>query len=174
MFYVGLQVQAPDVISKSGGLGMFDIRPRRLVELGYATGLRSERRPTLHAWNRRMVGGVLVWDAEKRCERCKVSWTEDADMATCPNGRQIQTCEFILPWTQSRFLTNPLAQYTSMAQSMKIYYDAIKDGKLVKPAEASTAGALVVLHRGGKGALGAWPKLFEGTKRLYDRLQKIF
>ena len=35
-----LEVQAVGAISASGGLGAFDIRPRRLVELGYATNLR--------------------------------------------------------------------------------------------------------------------------------------
>jgi hypothetical protein len=162
MFYVGLQVQASNMISESGGLGTFDIRPRRLVELGYATGLRSERRPTTHAW----VSGV--------CSRCRTTRTEKTDMETCLNGRQIQVCEFILPWTRARFLANPYAQYTALAQSMRLYYDALRDGKLTKPREATMAGTLVVLHRGGRGALEAWPKLFSGTKALYNKVQKAF
>lgn len=161
-FYAGLQVQASSVISESGGLGIFDIRPRRLVELGYATGLRSERRPTQHAW----VSGV--------CSRCRTERTNATDMETCQMGRQIQVCEFLLPWTQARFLANPYAQYTALAQSMRLYYDALRDGKLVKPKDATVAGALVVLHRGGRGALEAWPKLFSGTKALYKKVHKVF
>jgi len=162
MFSAGLQVQAHNMISESGGLGIFDIRPRRLVELGYATGLRSMRRPTTHAWS----SGV--------CSRCRTTRTEKTDMETCQNGRQIQVCEFIMPWTQQRFLTNPVAQYTALAQSMRLYYDALRDGKLVKPKDVSMAGALVVLHRGGRGALEAWPKIFSGTKMLFNRVQKAF
>lgn len=42
-FVVALETQPVGVVSKSGGLGSYDIRPRRLVELGYASGLRSFR-----------------------------------------------------------------------------------------------------------------------------------
>jgi hypothetical protein len=161
-FYVGLEMQAPGEISESGGLGMFDIRPRRLVELGYATGLRSERRPVQHKW----IG--------ERCTRCKLTRSEDVEQETCPNGRQIQVCEFILPWTQTRFLGNPYAQYTAFAQSMRLYYDALREGNLAKPKDVSVAGALVMLHRGGRGALEAWPQIFAGTKTLFDKVQKAF
>jgi hypothetical protein len=161
-FYAGLQVQPHNTISESGGLGIFDIRPRRLVELGYATGLRSERRPTTHAW----ASGV--------CTRCRTSRSAATDMETCLNGRQIQICEFVLPWTQARFLANPYAQYTALAQSTRLYYDALRDGKFVKPKDATMAGVLAVLHRGGRGALEAWPKLFSGTKALYKKIHKAF
>jgi hypothetical protein len=161
-FYAGLQVQPHNTISESGGLGIFDIRPRRLVELGYATGLHSMRRPTQHAW----LSGV--------CSRCRSTRTAQTDVETCSNGRQIQICEFILPWTQARFLSNAYAQYAALAQSMRLYYDALRDGKLVKPKDASMAGSLVVLHRGGRGALEAWPKLFSGTKTLFNKVQKAF
>jgi hypothetical protein len=134
-FYTALEAQAANEVSESGGLGAFDIRPRRLVELGYATGLRPMR-------------------TEK--------------------GRSIQTCEFILPWTQARFLGNPFAQYTALAQSMRLYYEALREGKIVKPSDVSMAGALAVLHKGGKGALGALPEMFAATRVLFDKVNKIF
>jgi len=171
VFYRGLEVHpSSNVISESGGLGMYDIRPRRLVELGYATGLRSLRRPVQHSW----IGGERPRFEEKRCERCKSVWTEDTELETCPAGRQIQVCEFVLPWTQKRFLDNPLAQYTALAQSMRLYFDAMREGKLVKPKDATVAGSLAVLHRGGRGALEAWPKLFKGTQELYEKVQGAF
>ena len=113
-FYVGLQAQPYNSVSESGGLGIYDLRPRRFVEVGYATGLRSMRRPTQHAWSSNV------------CSRCRTTRTEKTDMETCPNGRQIQVCEFIMPWTQARFLANPVAQYTALAQSMRLYYDAVR------------------------------------------------
>jgi hypothetical protein len=39
-FISALEVQPVGQVSDSGGLGAFDMRPRRLVELGYATNLR--------------------------------------------------------------------------------------------------------------------------------------
>ena len=85
-----------------------------------------------------------------------------------------QVCDFVLPWTQSRFLADPIAQYTVLAKSMRAYYDALRDGEIVKPKEMSIAGALAVLHVGGLGALKAWPKLFDNTQSLYDATQGAF
>ncbi len=45
-FVAALTVQPLNVVSESGGLGQYAIRPRRLVELGYATSLRSVRTPS--------------------------------------------------------------------------------------------------------------------------------
>lgn len=42
-FLKALEVQPIQAISESGGFGSYDLRPRRLVELGYATGLRPKR-----------------------------------------------------------------------------------------------------------------------------------
>lgn len=40
-----LEVQGVGEVDESGGLGAYALRPRRLVELGLATGLRTERSP---------------------------------------------------------------------------------------------------------------------------------
>jgi hypothetical protein len=42
-FRVALAVQAPGAISESGGFGSYDMRPRRLADLGYVGDLRCER-----------------------------------------------------------------------------------------------------------------------------------
>lgn len=41
-----LEVQPPRAISESGGYGSYDLRPRRLVELGLANNLRVTRTPS--------------------------------------------------------------------------------------------------------------------------------
>lgn len=82
--------------------------------------------------------------------------------------------DFVLPWTKARFLSDPLAQYTVLAKSTRAYYDALRSGQLKKPADMKLAGALVLLHRGGRGALEAWPKLFEHTRALYEAAQGAF
>jgi hypothetical protein len=130
-----LEVQAPTAVSDSGGLGSFDIRPRRLVELGYADGLQWER---------------------------------------SPKGRQIQVCTFLAPWTQKKFLEDPIAQYVALTKSVSLYHRALVSGDLKKPEGMSVAGALAILHRGGRGALGSWPNLFEHTHALYDAAQGAF
>lgn len=43
---MALEVQPLNAVSESGGLGAYDIRPRRLVELGYAQNLQSTRTET--------------------------------------------------------------------------------------------------------------------------------
>jgi len=134
-FVAALEVQQIDAISESGGLGSYDFRPRRLVELGYATRLCS-----------------------KRTEK----------------GRQIHICDFILPWTQARFLSDPVAQYVALSKSMLLYYTALMSGELKRPEGVSMAGTLAVLQIGGRGALKAWPNLFESTRALYKNARKSF
>ena len=42
-FAAALEVQAPHLVSASGGYGSYDLRPRRLVDLGYARAPRRVR-----------------------------------------------------------------------------------------------------------------------------------
>lgn len=135
MFYAALEIQGTKDISESGGLGAYDLRPRRLVELKYARGLRLVR---------------------------------------TPSNRQVYECQFILPWTQERFLADPFAQHAALTKSMQMYYAALQSGELARPKGASVAGALAVLHRGGRGALSAFPALFEETRALYEKTKELF
>lgn len=135
-FVSALEVLPINAVSKSGGLGSYDIRPRRLVELGYATGLRSLRTDEGH--------------------------------------RQVQACDFAPPWTKARFLADPVAQYTVLAKSTRAYYDALRRGELMRPSDVSIAGALAILHIGGRGALAGWPKLFEHTRAIYESARGAF
>ena len=89
------------------------------------------------------------------------------------NG-ECQVCEFNLPWTQSRFLADSIAQYTVLAKSMQNYYDALRHGDLRMPNDASMAGVLSVLHVGGIGALKNWNNLFENTRALYEKAKGAF
>lgn len=124
-------------IARGGALGIYNIRPRRLVEIGRAVNFRRV------------------------------------------NGKQL--CDFVLPWTQKRFLVDPVAQYAVLVKSMRLYYDALREGAIEKPESISMAGALAILHSGGRGALEAtffqvagWPDLFDGTKALYEVTKGLF
>lgn len=129
-FLAALEVQGLGDISRGGGLGAYNIRPRRLVEIGRATNFRR-------------IGGK-------------------------------QVCDFALPWTQKRFLADPVAQKAVLVKSMRLYYDALRDGSIKRPDGVSMAGALVVLHSGGRGAIEGWPELFDETKALYEATKGIF
>lgn len=89
-------------------------------------------------------------------------------------GRQIQECEFVLPWTKKRFCTDALVQFEAFSKSNVVYYRALMNGELKKPKEVSLSGALAILHKGGEGALRAWPKLFTDTRDFYERAKGIF
>lgn len=122
-------------ISDSGGLGAFDMRPRRLVELKYATGLTRKK---------------------------------------SAKGRHIYECVFVAPRTQEKFLSNPVTQNVAFCESMAEYHKAMQSGVLKRPKDCSLAGALALLHIGGRGALKSWPKLFENTRAQYERAAKLF
>lgn len=122
-------------ISDSGGLGAYDMRPRRLAELEYATRLTRKKNA---------------------------------------KGRHIYECVFVEPHTQAKFLANPVTQYVAFSKSMVEYHKAMESGELRKPEDLSLAGALVILHMGGRGALKSWPKLFENTRAQYERVCKLF
>ena len=57
---------------------------------------------------------------------------------------------------------------------MRLYYDALREGKLKQPEGASVAGALAALHRGGRGALESWGDLFENTRALVEKVKDLF
>jgi len=177
-FHTSQEVQAVDAVSESGGLGAYDIRPRRLVELGYATELRSKR-----ADYKVVVvdeGGRLVrekaFDTEQEAldEKARIAEEKSPFVAEILPGRQIYTCEFVLPWTQERFLADLVAQFAAFRGSMVRYHRALLSGELVKPKDASMAGTLAVLHVGGRGALVAWPDLFDKTRARYEAAREAF
>ncbi len=91
-----------------------------------------------------------------------------------PKGRQVHSCKFISPWTKEQFLADPVAQYVVLSKSMMLYDAALEAGELHRPADISFSGLLAVLHCGGRGALAAWPKLFDNTQALYDKVKGIF
>lgn len=135
-FYHALDVQPIDAVSASGGLGSYDLRPRRLVELGLGCRLRSRR--------------------------------------TAPGGARVYVCDFVPPLSQRAFLHNPVTQYQVLVRSMVGYHQKLQSGELVRPDGVSLAGALAILHRGGRGALARFPDLFPDTRALYERAQGAF
>jgi hypothetical protein len=89
-------------------------------------------------------------------------------------GRQSQTCDFVLPWTQKRFLSDSIAQYAVFAKSISLYHRALLSGELKRPEGVSMAGALAILHIGGRGALAGWPKLFDATRARFEAARGAF
>jgi hypothetical protein len=67
-----------------------------------------------------------------------------------------------------------MAQYTALAQSMRLYYDALQAGRLKQPEGVSMAGTLGALHRGGRGALESWADLFPNTRSLVEKVKDLF
>jgi hypothetical protein len=136
-FATAMEVQPVQACSPSGGLGAYDMRPGRLVELGYAKKEKQRR--------------------------------TDA-------GRQVQACSFVGKWSREKFLAHPVEQYTAFSRSMRLYHDALREGKPIRlPAGLSMAEALALLHRGGRGALEAWPeKVFPATAKLLARVRGCF
>lgn len=137
-FMLALEVQGVRDVSDSGGLGAYDFRPRRLVELGYAKNLKVTRTKA---------------------------------------NRQVHSCEFVLPWTRLKFLTDPMAQIEALEKSILEYHRRVLSGELKRPDGCSVAGACAILHRGGTGTLEAFARgeeLFEGTKALFDRAKGAF
>jgi hypothetical protein len=129
-----METAKPRSITISGGYGAFDMRPRRLVELGYANVLKRGK-----------------------------------------NGkREVWKCEFVRPWTERKFLGDSFAQYAAFRASMMRYAEALRTDEIKYPEGCSLAGALAILHVGGRGALKGFPKLFEQTKKLYDAAKGIF
>lgn len=134
-FAEALEVQANTAISASGGLGTYDMRPRRLMELGVCTNLR---------------------------------------LINKHKERSVYECDFKAPWTKDRFLADLMAQRNVFRRSMELYHKDLMDGVIARPEGVSLSGALAVLHVGGRGALKAWPDLFENTRARYEAARGAF
>jgi hypothetical protein len=107
----------------------------------------------------------------RRLVELKLGKSESQNPET-KTGKQVFT--FRPPWTQAKFLANPRAQYVAFSRSMRLYHTAMQSGVLQRPEGLSLAGALCVLHFGGRGALQGWPKLFGNTQAQYERVRKLF
>ena len=136
-FLYALDTGAPiGATSPSGGLGSFDLRPRRLAELGLMS---------------------------------KLSYARGA-----PGKREICVGEFVPPMTRERFLSDVMVQNDALIASMVAYDEDLTTGELVRPEGLSRAGALAILHRGGRGALTKWPEMFDDTAALVARCEGCF
>lgn len=133
-FTRALCVQPINAISASGGFGCWDLRPRRLGELGVMTDLRYVAGP----------------------------------------GRDRWEGDFVSPWSADVLLGDVIAQHGLFVASMRLYAAALADGRIVRPVEVSRAGALAILHRGGRGALASWPRLFDDTRAIFDAAKGLF
>lgn len=64
--------------------------------------------------------------------------------------------------------------YDAFAKSVATYMDDIRAGRLTVPDGVSHAGALVLLQRGGRGALAKYPEMFSDTREVFDRAKECF
>lgn len=64
--------------------------------------------------------------------------------------------------------------YSTLVKSILMYHQALMRDELKRPEGVSMAGALAILHRGGRGALAGWPKLFPNTRALYEAAHGAF
>lgn len=134
-FAKALEIQPNTSVSESGGFGTYDIRPRRLVEIGVGVNLR------------------YLYKEGKR---------------------SVYECDFKAPWTKEKFLADLMAQFNAFKHSMSLYHKDITSGVIEKPEDVSLSGALAILHIGGRGALKAWPDLFENTRARYEAARGAF
>ncbi len=97
-----------------------------------------------------------------------------AGLGRSRNNRQHYECEFIPPWNQDKFLSDPRLQYRVLVMSMAKYAEEMRSGLIQKPEDLSLSGALAILHRGMIGALKGYPKLFDDTRQLLSQAQGVF
>jgi hypothetical protein len=142
-FVRAMTVQAICAVSDSGGLGCYDLRPRRLVELGLME--KGSLRRVRGSYERQVQVGTFV--------------------APAPGERAM---------TDERFLGDLDAQHDAFIASVRAHLDDIATGRVQVPAGVSRAGALAILHRGGRAALAAWPELLSHTAALYERAKDCF
>lgn len=64
--------------------------------------------------------------------------------------------------------------YAAFEKSAVAYMDDIRERRLTVPGGVSTAGALAILQRGGRGALAAYPEMFTDTREVYERAKESF
>lgn len=176
-FSEALEVQGSGDVSLSGGYGAYDMRPRRLAELGYAKMRPQERRHKVVVTDEAgKVVSVRAFDSEAAAkqEKARIDGERQPLAVSVELGRQVQVCEFVGRWTRERFLADTVAQYTAFRRSIAMYDEDLREGRLKRPEGATRAGALAILHRGGRGALEAWPELFEATRSLHERVKGAF
>lgn len=121
-------------------------------------------------------GGLGAYDM-RPSRLCELGYAKKEKQRRLEDGgRQVQACTFIGKWTREKFLTHPVEQYTAFCRSMRLYQEALREGKPRRlPAELPLASALAILHRGGRGALERWPDaIFPATAKLLERVGRCF
>lgn len=118
-------------------------------------------------------GGFGSYDTRPR-RLVELGLATDPEYIRGESGRFAHRCKLNAPLTVERFLADPVIQYAALTKSIAAYYAEIMSGALRVPSDATLAGTLAILHRGGRGALASWPKLFEETRRLYDAVKDAF
>lgn len=86
-------------------------------------------------------------------------------------GRHVFEGDFILPVTETRFLTSPVIQFNILVKSVASHLRAIPS----LPDGVSLSGALALLHK-STGGLRSWTegRLFDDTAILFTRANAIF
>lgn len=133
-------------VSSSNALGMFELTPRRLADLGVMSSrLRRTKSP---------ITKKTIW----------TGWF-------LKDGKIDRT-----PASADAFLRSPWRQYDAFAASMRDYASRIASGAVAVPDGVSLAGALAILHRAGPRGLENWSagNRFKATEALYERARGAF
>ncbi len=151
-FVFAMKVGQRSSISPSNGLGMFDMRYKRLADFKLVSNLRYERDPQTNR-------SVQIAD-----------WTGSLTRVDPATNQPVQTAK-----SREEFLASAADQYDVFVRSMRAYAREIVTHKIKVPSGVSMSGALAILHRGGRAALAKWTEQqFESTKELFNRTNGVF
>jgi len=151
-FVFTMKSQQRNDVSPSNGLGMFDMRYKRLADLGLVTNVRYKFDPIIKR-------SVQIAD-----------WTGSLTRVDPVTHQQTQTAR-----TKDEFLLSAADQYDVFVRSMRAYAREIAVGKIRIPVGVSVSGALAILHRGGRAALDKWQEQqFPETRDLFLRTNGVF
>ena len=90
------------------------------------------------------------------------------DIGFAVSVRKNRSVMFKLPYSEAKFLANPILQRTALIKSLKLYYE-----HLTPPTGMSRSGALALLHC--VNSIEAWQKRpLVATMTLFKRAEGIF
>lgn len=147
-FAHAMQTAAVGAVSKSNALGMFELTPRRLADLGLVTNIEKTRGAADASGKSRMV-----WVGE---------------FVPPMTSRKFLSN----PVAQYRAFSRSMKDYV---EGMRAGSVPVPDGG--RPRDMTLSGALAVLHRCGPSGIKTWNDAgdrFEQTEQLYGKVNGIF
>ncbi|MES2179851.1 MAG: hypothetical protein V4550_18465 [Gemmatimonadota bacterium] len=148
-FVFAMKVAPLDAVSPSNGLGMFDIRYKRLADLKLVENLRYKRDPITNR-------SVQVAD-----------WVPPLTRDLFLKSANAQYKVFVAS----------CRAYYKLLKEAEHYDECALRPDFERPDDVSMSGALAILHRGGRAALEKWSdpeNRFEATLELFRNANGVF